>query len=146
MQQRTLLDSLHFTTKENASPFANYSGRTLACKYRIFYEASTSSENSTLAVPAAKGNLMSLLSKMTLMMMSHWINSRNLLPPTTTTTHYRLEWNRVVLHIYMYIYIYTCRVCWIACYLFTIMLLLFRVNTLFIYIGIYKYIGNNSMK
>ena len=83
MQQRTLLASLHFTTKENASPFADYSAERWPTSIASFTKQvpengiveeeakTTSSENSTLAAPAAKGNLMSLSSKMTLMMMSH---------------------------------------------------------------------------
>ena len=119
--------------KKSASP-------SLTIQYRIFYEArrllkwdcwreakTTSSENSTLAAPAAKETQCHYhRSWHRCWCDSHSINSRNLLPLLAQITGL----SGTELHCYIYIPYYTCRVCWIACYLITIMLLLLRVNTI----------------
>ena len=121
-----------FTTKEKRFSFADYSVshllRSKASEMGLLKEAkTTSSENSTLAAPAAKETQCHYhRSWHRCWCDSHSINSRNLLPLLAQITGL----SGTELHCYIYIPYYTCRVCWIACYLITIMLLLLRVNTI----------------
>ena len=108
MQQRRLLDSLHLYYQRKALlPFADYSVshllRSKASEMGLLKEAkTTSSENSTLAAPAAKETQCHYhRSWHRCWCDSHSINSRNLLPLLAQITGLS---GGTELHCYIYIY------------------------------------------